>query len=113
MKMEIADYIAIWLECQKVKSERRHPTSLLQPLHIPEWKWDVVSMDFIMKLPKKRSRHEDIMIVVEILTKGDQFIPVNTTHKETEITYIYMNKVARLHCIPKSIVSGKDSKFTC
>ena len=69
-------------------------------------------MDFIMKLPKKRSRHEDIMIVVEILTKGDQFIPVNTTHKETELADIYMKELAILHGILKVFVSYKDSKFT-
>ena len=45
MKKEIADYIDRHLECQKVKFEHRHPIGLLQPLHIPEWKWDVVSME--------------------------------------------------------------------
>ena len=69
MKKEIPDYIVIWVECQKVKFEHRHPTGLLQPLHMLEWKWDVVSMDFITKLPKTRSRHDAIMVVVEKLTK--------------------------------------------
>jgi hypothetical protein len=38
MKKEIAEYIAICMECQKVKAEHRHPTWLLQPLPILEWK---------------------------------------------------------------------------
>ena len=68
-KKEIADFIARCLECQKVKFEHRHPPGLLQPLQIPEWKWDVDSMDFITKLPKTRSQHDAIMVVVDKLTK--------------------------------------------
>ena len=74
MKKEIAYYIARCLECQKVKFEHRHPTGLLQPLHIPKWKWDVVSMDFITKLPKTRSQHVVIMVVVDKLTKATHFM---------------------------------------
>jgi hypothetical protein len=47
LKKEIVEYIARCMECQKVKAEHRHPTELLQPLLIPEWKWDMVTMDFI------------------------------------------------------------------
>jgi hypothetical protein len=55
MKKEIAEYIDKCLEYQKVKVEHRHPTGLLQPLPIPEWKWEVVTMDFITKFPVKVS----------------------------------------------------------
>jgi hypothetical protein len=37
---------------------------------------------------------------------------VKTTHKATNIVEIYMKEVARLHGVPKVIVSYKDSKFT-
>jgi hypothetical protein len=38
MKKEVVDFIAICLECQKVKAEHRHLAGLLQPLPILEWK---------------------------------------------------------------------------
>jgi hypothetical protein len=38
MKKEIVEYIARCMECQKVKAEHRHPTGLLHPLPIIEWK---------------------------------------------------------------------------
>ena len=101
MKKEIAYYIAKLLECQKVKFEHRHPACLLQLLQIPKWKWDVVNMDFITKLPDTRSQHHVIMVVVDKLTKATHFIPVKTTHKATEIVDIHMKDVARLHGIPK------------
>jgi hypothetical protein len=52
MKREIAIYIARCMECQKVKAKHRHLTGLLQPLPIPEWKWEVVTMDFITRFPR-------------------------------------------------------------
>jgi hypothetical protein len=112
MKKEIAEYIARCMECQKVKAEHRHPTGLLQPLPIPEWKWEVVTMDFITGLPRTNKQHDSIMVVVDKLTKAAHFIPLKTTHKEANVVDIYMREVARLHGIPKTIVSDRDPKFT-
>ena len=100
------------MECQKVKDEHRHPTGLLQPLPIPEWKWKVVTMDFITKLHITNKKHESIMIVVDKLTKDAHFVQVKFTHKETNIVDIYMKKISRLHGVPKTIVFDRDSKFT-
>jgi hypothetical protein len=52
MKKEIVEYIAKCWECQKVKAEHMNLASFLQPLPIPEWKWEVVTMDFITKIPR-------------------------------------------------------------
>jgi hypothetical protein len=112
MKKEVADFIAKCLECQKVKATHRHPTSLLQPLPIPELKWEVVTMDFITKLPRTYKNHDSIMVVVDKLTKVAHFIPVKFTHKTTNLADVYMREIARLHGIPKTIVSDRDLKFT-
>jgi hypothetical protein len=112
MKNEAVGFIAICLECQKVKVEHRYPTSLLHPLTILEWKWEVVTMDFIIKFPRTAKQHDYIMVVVENLTKDSHFIPVKSTHKEANIVEIYMQENAKLHGVPKTIVSDRDSKFT-
>ena len=93
MKREIAEYIARCMECHKVKSENRHPTRLLQPLPIPEWKWEVVTMDFITGLPRTRKKHDSIMVVVENLTKNAHFIPLKTNHKENNVVDIVMREI--------------------
>jgi hypothetical protein len=111
MKKEILEYIARCIKCQKVKDEHRHPTGLLQPLPIHEWKWEVVTMDFITGLPRTRKHHDSIMVVVENLTKDAHFIFLNTTHKVADVVDIFMKEVARLHEIPKIIVSDRDPKF--
>jgi hypothetical protein len=82
---------------------------LLQPFPIPEWKWEVVSIDFITKLPRTVKQHDSIMVVVDKLTKDAHFIPVKLTHKETNIVEIYMKEISRLHGVPKEIVS--DQRF--
>lgn len=52
--MEMDDCTAICLDCQKVKSEYRHLARLLQPIPILKWKWEVVSIDFVTKIPKTK-----------------------------------------------------------
>jgi hypothetical protein len=112
LKKEIAEYITRCMECQKDKVEHRHPTELLQRLPIPEWKWDVVTMNFITGLPKMSKQHDSIMVVVEKLTKATHFIPLKTTHRVANVADIFLKEVARLHKIPKTIVSDRDPKFT-
>jgi hypothetical protein len=111
MKREIAEYIARCMECHKVKAEHRHPSGLLQPLPILEWKWEVVTMDFITRFPRTGKLHDSIMVVVDKLTKAAHFIPLKT-HKAIDVADIFMKEVARLHGIPKTIVSYRDPKFT-
>jgi len=112
MKREIFEYIAKFLECQRVKDEHRHPAGLLQPLPIHLWMWEVVTMDFITRFPRMSKQHDGIMVVVYTLTKSAHFIHMKVTHKETSVVDIYMREVASLHGIPKTIVFKRDPKFT-
>jgi len=52
MKCSVAEYVAICDTCQRVKEEHQRPAGLLQPLKIPEWKWEKITMDFIVGLPR-------------------------------------------------------------
>jgi hypothetical protein len=65
MKKDITDYIVKCMECQGMKVEHGHPMGLLQPLPIPEKKWEVVTIGFITKLPRKTKKRESIMVVVD------------------------------------------------
>jgi hypothetical protein len=76
MNAYIVNYVERCLEFQKVKDEHRHLTGLIQPHGIPESKWDVISMDFIVGLPLKTRRHNSIFLVVDTLTKSSHFIPM-------------------------------------
>nr|GEX51463.1 reverse transcriptase domain-containing protein [Tanacetum cinerariifolium] len=54
---DIAIYISKCLTCSKVNPEHQRASGLLQQPEIPEWKWDKITMDFITKLPRMKSRN--------------------------------------------------------
>jgi hypothetical protein len=81
----VVDYIARCMECQRVKAEHRHPMIFLQPLPIPEKKWEVVTIDFITTFPRMTRKHDSIMVVVDKLTKDSYFFPIKITHTTTNI----------------------------
>jgi hypothetical protein len=111
MKKDFTDYLAKCMECRKVKVEHMHPTELLQPLPIPEWKWEIVTIDFITKLPRTARQHDSIMVVVDKLTKAAHYIMIKVTHKAANVAEIYMRDIARMHGAPKAIVLDRDLKF--
>ena len=112
MRVQIADIVARCLECQRVKAEHRHPGGLLQPHEISEWKWDVISMDFIVGLPLSSHRHDAILVTVDTLTKVAHFSPVRTTFTARNIAQVFLRDIVRLHGIPHKIISDRDSLFT-
>jgi hypothetical protein len=60
MKREIAEHVAICDSCQRIKAEHQRPTGLLQLLQIPQWKWDEIGMDFIVRSPHTRAGYDSI-----------------------------------------------------
>jgi hypothetical protein len=81
MKRETACYVSEFDTCRKVKADYMKPGGLLQPLSILDWKWDDISMDFIMSLPLTAYKFDLIWVIVDRFTKSAHFIPINTTYK--------------------------------
>ncbi|XP_076934571.1 uncharacterized protein LOC143600908 [Bidens hawaiensis] len=77
MKKDIALYVEKCLTCVKVKAKHQRPSGLLVQQHIPVWKWEDISMDFVFKLPTTRNLHNGIWAIVDRLTKFAHFIPIN------------------------------------
>ena len=112
MKSDVVDFVSKCLECQQVKADHRHPAGLLQPHDIPETKWEVISMDFVVGLPLTSSRHNAILVVVDKLTKSAHFIPVRDTYDVTDVERVFINRIVFLHGILKKIISDQDAKFS-
>ena len=85
LKEDLVDYLSKCLECQRVKVEHQHLASLLQPLSIPKWKWEVISLDFIIGFPLNLKQHDSIMVVVDKLRKYAHFIPLKSTYKAVNV----------------------------
>nr|GEX87946.1 hypothetical protein [Tanacetum cinerariifolium] len=56
------------------RAEHQRSLGLLQQPEIPEWKWDNITMDFIIKLPRRKSGHDTIWVIVDRLTKSAHFL---------------------------------------
>ncbi|WVZ84935.1 hypothetical protein U9M48_031902, partial [Paspalum notatum var. saurae] len=112
MKRAVAEYVAICDTCQRVKAEHQRPAGLLQPLKVPEWKWEEITMDFIVVLPRTQKGYNSIWVVVDRLTKIAHFIPVNTTYSGAKLAELYIFRIVCLHGVPKRIISHRGSQFT-
>jgi hypothetical protein len=112
MKREIAEHVALCDSCQRIKAEHQKPVGLLQPLRIPQWKWDEIGMDFIVGLPRTRAGYDSIWIVVDRLTKSTHFIPVKTSYSSAILVELYMSHIVCLHGVPKKILSDRGTQFT-
>ena len=112
MKKDVADYVSKCLTCQKVKAEHRHPAGELQPIELPEWKWDQITMDFVVGLPRTVEGYDAIWVVVDRLTKLAHFIPIKVTYSVERLAEVYITNIIRLHGVPLSIISDRDARFT-
>jgi transposase InsO family protein len=112
MKRDITEYVALCDTWQRVKVEHQRPARLLQPLKIPEWKWEEIRMDFIVGLPRTQAEYDSIWVIVDRLTKFAHFIPVKATYSGAKLVELYMSRIVCLHGVPKKIVSNRGSQFT-
>jgi hypothetical protein len=112
MKRDIVEYVSLCDTCQWVKAEHQRPAGLLQPLKIPEWKWEDIGMDFIVGLPRTHAGYDSILVIVDRLTKVAHFIPVKTIYSGAKPAELYMLRIVCLHGVPKKIVSDRGSQFT-
>nr|GFC88533.1 retrotransposable element Tf2 [Tanacetum cinerariifolium] len=112
MKRDVATFVSRCLICQQVKIEHQQASGLLQPLDIPVWKWDEISMDFVTGLPRTQRRHDAIWVVVDRLTKSAHFLPIRKDYSISKLAEIFQQEIVRIHGTPSAIVSDRDPRFT-
>jgi hypothetical protein len=111
MKREIAKYVSECDTCQRVKASHLKVSGTLQPLPIPSWKWEDISMDFIIGLPNTSQKHDSIRVIIDRLTKIAHFLPVHTTYTAKKYAEVYLDQVIRLHVVPEKIISDQGTQF--
>ncbi|KAL0440435.1 UNVERIFIED_CONTAM: Transposon Ty3-G Gag-Pol polyprotein [Sesamum latifolium] len=112
MKKDVAEFVAKCMTCQQVKAEHQAPAGKLRPLSIPEWKWEKITMDFVVGLPRTLRKHDAIWVIVDRLTKSAHFLPIRQGDSLDKLAELYVAKIVRLHGVPVSIVSDRDPRFT-
>lgn len=84
----------------------------MQPLDVPEWKWDNISMDFVTGLPNTAKGNDIIWGIVNRLTKLAHFISIKISFSLHKLGKIYISLIVKLHGILYSIVFDRDPRFT-
>lgn len=110
MKTDIENYIKQCEVCQHNKHSHQHPIGLLQPLPILDGVWTALSMDFIEGLPKSEG-YSVILVVVDRFTKLAHFIPMKHPYTTLQSAQLFMDNIVKLHGLPKSIVTDRDTVF--
>jgi hypothetical protein len=111
MKIEIARYVASCDTCRRVKALHMKTVGPLQSLPIPTWKWEDISIDFIVGLPKTAKGFDSIWVIIDRLTKIAHFQPVKTKYSVVAYAELYIAHILSLHGIPKTIVSDRGPQF--
>ncbi|GJW74200.1 putative reverse transcriptase domain-containing protein [Tanacetum coccineum] len=79
---------------------------------IATYKWDKITMDLITKLPRSRSGHDAIWVIVDKLTKSTHFLLIHEDFSTEKLARLYIDEIVARHRVPVSIISDRDGRFT-
>jgi hypothetical protein len=97
--------------CQQAKGSSQRPAGKLHPLPIPMKPWDSIVMDFVGPFPESRGFNY-LWVIICRMTSMVHLVPVTINVTATELSWKHLREIVRLHGLPSSIVSDRDSKFT-
>ncbi|XP_071933786.1 uncharacterized protein [Coffea arabica] len=96
---------------EELRKENSRRITSIEPLEIPEWKWDHITMDFVMGLPRSQKGFDAVWVIVDRLTKSVHFLPVSMSFPLEKMAKLHTEEIVRLHGVPISIVSDRDPRF--
>jgi hypothetical protein len=112
MDRDVAQYVLSCVTCSTSKTSQQMPAGKLVPLPIPHRPWETIGMDFVGPLPRTKSFHDTILVVVDKLTKMIHLVPTNQAVTAQQTAKLVLREVVRLHGVPSSIISDRDPRFT-
>jgi hypothetical protein len=110
MSRYVGQYVLHCDLCLRTKAQRRLPVGELQPLPIPEDRWDTISVDFISELPESGG-YDAIMAVVDSVGKRAHFTETVTTVTASGAANLYLRNVWKLHGLPRKVISDRGPQF--
>jgi hypothetical protein len=106
MKIEIACYVAKCDTCRRIKAVHMKTSGALQSLPILAWKWEDISMDFIVGLPKTAKGFDSVWVIIDWLTKIAHFLPIKVNYIVATYAELYPRPSShtKVHAYCKNIL---------
>ena len=110
MSRYVGRYVATCDPCLQTKVQHQWPTGELQPFPVPEERWEVMSVDFIVELPESGG-YDVIMVVIDLVGKRAHFMEMVTTITAAGAANLYLRHVWKHHGLPCKVVSDRGPQF--
>jgi transposase InsO family protein len=111
MRADVERYVKTCDLCQRNKVSTQAKPGLLQPLPVPEHRWQSVTVDLTVGLPRTKSGKDGVLVFVDRLTKYAHFVPASTSMGAKDFARKFVKHVFANHGLPESIVSDRGSTW--
>ena len=79
---------------------------------VSEWKWEYITMDFVVGLPRTQAGYDAMWVIVDRLTKLAHFLAIRNNFSLDKLANLYISEIIKLHEVSISIVPNRDPRFT-
>jgi hypothetical protein len=112
MRKTVDDYVSSCSSCQRNKSRTQREAGPVQPLGVPEYNWQDMTMDFITQLPPTKRGHDAIVVFVDRMSKMVHFAPCKSSVTAVQTARLYYDNVFKLHGLVAKVITDRGPQFT-